>query len=62
MARLTDPQILGKFRQALGQWNFTGYVTWKAIARQWVESNLEGWTTRSIGEDPTIHVVSIHEA
>ena len=41
MARLTDPTILAKFRRAFSQWRFTGYVTWKPIARQWVEQNLE---------------------
>jgi len=51
MARLTDAAILAKFRHALSQWRFTGYVTWKPIARQWVEQNLEGWTTRAIGEE-----------
>ena len=51
MARLTDPAILAKFRHALSLWQFTGYVTWKPIARQWVEQNLEGWTTRAIAEE-----------
>jgi hypothetical protein len=51
MARLTDPTILAKLRHAVNQWRFTGYITWKAIARQWVEQNLEGWTTRAIGEE-----------
>jgi hypothetical protein len=51
MARLTDPAVLAKFRHALSQWTFTGYVTWKSVARQWVERNLEGWTTRAIAEE-----------
>ena len=51
MARLTDPTILAKFRRAFSQWRFTGYVTWKPIARQWVEQNLEGWTTRAVAEE-----------
>lgn len=51
MARLTDPETLAKFQHALSQWQFTGYITWKAIARRWVEQNLEEWTTRSIGEE-----------
>ena len=51
MARLMDPAILAKLRHALSQWQFTGYVTWKPIARQWVEQNLEGWTTRAIAEE-----------
>jgi hypothetical protein len=51
MVRLTDAVILTKLRQALSQWRFTGYITWKPIARQWLEQNLEGWTTRSVGEE-----------
>ena len=51
MVWLTDPAILAKFQHALSQWKFTGYITWKPIARQWVEQNLEGWTTRSIAEE-----------
>ena len=51
MARLTDPEILAKFRHALSQWQVTGYITWKPVAREWLERNLEGLTTRSIGEE-----------
>ena len=55
MAPLTDPEILAKFRHALEQWRFTGYVTWKGVARQWAEGNLEGWTTRAIAEEMFHH-------
>ena len=51
MAPLTDAAILEKFRHALGEWNCTGYVTWKPVAREWVEDNLEGFTTRAVGEE-----------
>jgi hypothetical protein len=51
MARLTDPEILAKLEHALGHWKFTGYITWKPIARQWLEENLEGFTTKSVGEE-----------
>lgn len=50
MPPLTDPAILAKFQHALSHWRFSGYVTWKMIARQWVEQNLEGETTRSLAE------------
>jgi hypothetical protein len=114
MAPLTDPTILAKFRHALSEWKYAGYVTWKRAAQEWVERNMDGYTTRALGhemfrfveaggvidqvretrpewserrfhfdfriplagrliyietilvdddpEDPTIHVVSIHEA
>jgi hypothetical protein len=51
MARLTDPEILAKFQHALSQWRYTGYITWKPIARQWLERNLEGFTTRSVAAE-----------
>jgi hypothetical protein len=50
VAPLTDPVILAKLRHALGEWNCTGYITWKKVAREWVETQLEGFTTRAIGE------------
>jgi hypothetical protein len=55
MAALTNPAVLAKFQHALREWNCTGYVTWKSVARQWVEENLEGWSTRAIGEEMFRH-------
>ncbi|NLS97242.1 MAG: hypothetical protein GXX96_34320 [Planctomycetaceae bacterium] len=55
MVPLTDPDTLAKFNHALGQWRFTGYITWEAIARRWVEDNLEGWTTRAVAEEMWRH-------
>ncbi|HEY4760625.1 MAG TPA: hypothetical protein VIH42_08605 [Thermoguttaceae bacterium] len=51
MAPLSDPLIIAKIYQALSEWNCTGYITWKAIARAWVQANLEGMTTRAVGEE-----------
>jgi hypothetical protein len=51
MTRLIDPVVLAKFQYALSQWRFTGYITWKPVARQWLEGNLEGQTARSVGEE-----------
>ena len=50
MARLTNPTLLSRFRQVLSSWNFTGYITWKEVARQWVQANLQELTPRAIGE------------
>jgi hypothetical protein len=55
MARLTDPAVLAKFHHALSHWRFTGYVTWKPIAREWVEENLAEWTTRAVAEEMFRH-------
>ena len=56
MAPLTNPELLAKFRFALSEWNCTGYVTWKSVAREWVEKNSEGVTTRALGEEMFRHV------
>ena len=56
MAPLSDPAILAQFRNALSEWNCTGYITWKKVAREWVEANLEGFTARAIGEAMFHHV------
>ena len=55
MAPLNDLEILAKFRHALQLWRFTGYITWKATAHEWVEWNLEGWATRALGEEMSCH-------
>ncbi len=51
MAKPTDPETLAKLQHALSQWQFTGYITWKSTAREWLEQNLEGFTARSVGEE-----------
>lgn len=51
MAVLTDPTLLAMFQHAMSEWNCGGYITWKRVAREWVEGNLEGYTTRAIGEE-----------
>jgi hypothetical protein len=55
MAPLKDLDVLAKFRHALREWNCTGYITWKSVAREWVEENLDGVTTRAIGEEMFRH-------
>jgi hypothetical protein len=50
MARLTYPTVLSQFRIVLSSWNFTGYITWKEVARKWVQANLEEFSPRAIGE------------
>jgi hypothetical protein len=51
MAALTDATILAMFRYALMEWGCAGYITWKPVAREWVERNLDGYTTRAVGEE-----------
>ncbi len=58
MPPLTDPETLAKFRHILSEWNCAGYITWKEIARRWVEGNLDGFTTRAVGEEMSRHVAA----
>jgi hypothetical protein len=58
MAPLSDSVVLAKIRQALSNCRFTGYVIWKPIAKSWVDSNMDGMTTRYVAEMMFEHVVS----
>ncbi|HWG44874.1 MAG TPA: hypothetical protein VN688_19025 [Gemmataceae bacterium] len=48
MPPLTDPEILASIIQVLRNWNVTDYVTWKAVARDWVGQHLEELSLREI--------------
>ena len=48
MAPLRAPVRLKAYQNALGNWRYTGYVTWKEEAARWVRRELEGFTTKEI--------------
>lgn len=50
MPRLTDPDRLAAYRDALGNWNVEGYVTFELTeqAQRWIERNLGGLEYREI--------------
>jgi hypothetical protein len=48
MPPLTDPAILAQFRAVLANWNYTGYVTAKDTAVEWIANNLGGLTLRDM--------------
>ncbi len=49
MATLTDPALLQAYLKALEEnLRFTGYVTWKPHAQEWIWSNLPGYTPKTI--------------
>jgi hypothetical protein len=56
MAPLTDPVRLTAYRNALANWPFTGFVTWKERAAEWVRRELEGFTTKEIARLMHEHV------
>lgn len=58
MVPLSDPIISAKIQYALSNWRYTGYVTWKAIARAWIETNLDGMTARFVAAMMFEHVAA----
>jgi hypothetical protein len=58
MARLTDPERLRHYREALGRWSCSGYVTWERLARDWVRENLPSLTPPLVSKLMWEHVES----
>lgn len=57
MAELTDPRLLEVFFNALtDNLRFSGYVTWKPNAQEWLRRNCPQCTTRRVGELMHEHV------
>jgi hypothetical protein len=50
MPPLTDAAILAQFRMVLTEWNCTGYVTAKEVARHWIASNLGGLNLKAVAK------------
>ncbi len=50
MPPLTDPVILAQFGIVLANWNYTGYVTAKDVALEWIANNLSGLTLKNVAE------------
>jgi hypothetical protein len=50
MPALTDPVILVQFQKVLAEWNCTGYVTAKEVARHWITTNLPGLNLKAIAK------------
>jgi len=55
MATLTDAVILAQFGYVLANWNYTGYVTAKDVALEWVANNLGGLTLRDVAKAMNEH-------
>ncbi len=50
MPPLTDPAILAQFGMVLANWNYTGYVTAKDVALEWIANNLGGLTLKDVAK------------
>jgi hypothetical protein len=48
MPPLTDAGIIAQFRAVLANWNFTGYVTAKDVALEWMANHLTGLTLKNV--------------
>jgi hypothetical protein len=58
MAPLRDPRLLALFAEALADWNCGGVINWAVRATQWVDTNLEGHTLKSVAELMSQHFQS----
>ena len=50
MPPLTDPVILAQFSAVLTNWNYTGYVTAKDVASNWIANHLGGLTLKDVAQ------------
>jgi hypothetical protein len=50
MPPLTDPEPLRHYREALSQWECSGYVTWQKLAADWVYGNMDRLTPRRVSQ------------
>ncbi|PHQ34370.1 hypothetical protein [Rhodopirellula bahusiensis] len=50
MGGVEDPGRLAAFREALGEWNCGGFIVWKKRPSEWLEKNLEGYSTELVGK------------
>ena len=57
MPILTDPSVVAQFRAVLANWKYTGYVTAKDLALDWIANNLVGLTLKDIAHALFAHLV-----
>ena len=50
MARLTDPEILNCYHNALKNWRYTDFIQFKKGAAQWLRRELGGFTLQHFAE------------
>lgn len=50
MVRLVDERLLELFEEALSEWNCGGFIVWKKVPEEWLEKEIEGYTSKLIGK------------
>ena len=50
MPPLTDPAVLAQFQKVLAEWNCTGYITAKEVARHWITNQLGGLNLKAVAK------------
>jgi hypothetical protein len=50
MARLTDPEILSCYCNALANWKYHGFVAFTKLAQDWLQRELGGMSPRAFAE------------
>lgn len=50
MPPLNDPGILAQFQAVLANWKYTGYVTAKDLALDWIANELSGMTLKDVAK------------
>ncbi len=45
-----DEHLLRTIGEALSEWSCDGFVVWKQRPAQWLEENIEGHSTKSVGK------------
>jgi hypothetical protein len=56
MPPLTDALIVAQLRAVLANWSYTGYVTAKDLALEWVADNLGGLTLKDVAKAMDRHI------
>jgi hypothetical protein len=58
MPPLTDPEKKACFENALMNWRYEGYILLTDVAYEWMDSNLQGFSVRTLGRIMHEHVMA----
>jgi hypothetical protein len=58
MSRLTDPDVLGLFLEALENWRWKGFLAWRRVAAEWLRKNLDECSQELVNQLMYEHVLN----